>query len=127
MNRRVGLSHKVQPRAECLDNCPVPGQHWRLPASAGHADRGNREKPLREVIPKIMIETVIVGAGPYGLSMAAHFRGRGIPFRIFGRPMDSWLAHMPKGMMLKSDGFASNIYDPESKFTLRQFCAERGI
>ena len=59
--------------------------------------------------------------------MAAHFRSRGIPFRIFGRPMDSWLAHMPKGMMLKSDGFASNIYDPDSKFTLKQFCAERRI
>lgn len=41
--------------------------------------------------------------------------------------MDSWTAHMPKGMCLKSDGFASNIYDPESAFTLRQFCAERGI
>ena len=74
-----------------------------------------------------MLNTAIVGAGPYGLSIAAHFRRRGIPFRIFGRPMDSWLAHMPKGMMLKSDGFASNIYDPESAFTLRQFCAERGI
>ncbi|MGA8374757.1 MAG: NAD(P)/FAD-dependent oxidoreductase, partial [Candidatus Sulfotelmatobacter sp.] len=74
-----------------------------------------------------MLNTAIVGAGPYGLSIAAQFRRRGIPFRIFGRPMDSWLAHMPKGMMLKSDGFASNIYDPESAFTLRQFCAERGI
>jgi len=41
--------------------------------------------------------------------------------------MDSWLAHMPKGMMLKSDGFASNIYDPDGQFTLKQFCAERGI
>src|SRR5437016_8982799 len=41
--------------------------------------------------------------------------------------MDSWLAHMPKGMMLKSDGFASNIYDPDGDFTLRQFCAERRI
>ncbi|HLW88617.1 MAG TPA: NAD(P)-binding domain-containing protein [Terriglobales bacterium] len=74
-----------------------------------------------------MLETVIVGAGPYGLSIAAHFRRQGIPFRIFGRPMDSWLNHMPKGMMLKSDGFASDIYDPEKAFTLRQFCAERGI
>jgi thioredoxin reductase len=74
-----------------------------------------------------MVETAIVGAGPYGLSIAAHFRRRGIPFRIFGRPMDSWLQHMPKGMMLKSDGFASDIYDPERAFTLRHFCAERGI
>ena len=74
-----------------------------------------------------MIDTVIVGAGPYGLSIAAHLRHRGIPFRIFGRPMDSWLNHMPRGMKLKSDGFASDIYDPEKAFTLRQFCAERGI
>ena len=41
--------------------------------------------------------------------------------------MESWLKHMPKGMMLKSDGFASDIYDPEKAFTLRQFCVERGI
>jgi thioredoxin reductase len=74
-----------------------------------------------------MLNTAIIGAGPYGLSIAAHFRRQGIPFRIFGRPMDSWLAHMPKGMMLKSDGFASNIYDPENAFTLERFCAERGI
>ena len=74
-----------------------------------------------------MINTAIIGAGPYGLSLAAHFRGQGIPFRIFGRPMDSWLAHMPKGMMLKSDGFASNISDPGGQLTLEKFCAERGI
>src|SRR2546430_9701748 len=74
-----------------------------------------------------MLNAAIIGAGPYGLSIAAHFRQRGIPFRIFGRPMDSWLSHMPKGMMLKSDGFASDIYDPARAFTLKQFCAEQGI
>lgn len=74
-----------------------------------------------------MLETAVIGAGPYGLSIAAHLRRRGIPFRIFGRPMDSWLAHMPKGMCLKSDGFASNIYDEGGELTLGQFCAERQI
>lgn len=74
-----------------------------------------------------MVNTAIIGAGPYGLSIAAHFRRKGIPFRIFGRPMDTWLNHMPKGMMLKSDGFASNLYDPDSEYTLGHFCAERGI
>jgi thioredoxin reductase len=74
-----------------------------------------------------MLEIAIVGAGPYGLSIAAYFRHQGIPFRIFGRPMDSWLKHMPKGMQLKSDGFASDLFDPERAFTLRKFCAERGI
>jgi len=74
-----------------------------------------------------MLNTAVIGAGPYGFSVAAHFRRRGISFRIFGRPMDSWLNHMPKGMMLKSDGFASNIYDPAGEFTLQKFCRERGI
>ena len=74
-----------------------------------------------------MLNTAIIGAGPYGLSIAAHFRSRGISFRIFGRPMDSWRAHMPKGMLLKSDGFASNISDPGDQFTLGKFCAEQGI
>jgi thioredoxin reductase len=74
-----------------------------------------------------MLNTAIIGAGPYGLSIAAHFRSRGIPFRIFGRPMDSWRAHMPKGMLLKSDGFASNISDPDDQFTLEKFCAQEGI
>ena len=74
-----------------------------------------------------MLNTAIIGAGPYGLSIAAHFRGRGIPFRIFGRAMDSWQAHMPKGMLLKSDGFASNISDPNDQFTLEKFCAQEGI
>jgi hypothetical protein len=74
-----------------------------------------------------MLEAAIIGTGPYGLSIAAHFRRLGVPYRIFGRPMDSWLSHMPKGMLLKSDGFASNIYDPSEQFTLKQFCLERGI
>jgi thioredoxin reductase len=74
-----------------------------------------------------MIDVAIVGAGPYGLSIAAHFRRQGIPFRIFGRPMDSWVSHMPDGSCLKSDGFASNIYDPDNEFTLQKFCAEQGI
>ena len=74
-----------------------------------------------------MLNTAIIGAGPYGLSIAAHLRSRGITFRIFGRPMDSWRAHMPKGMLLKSDGFASNISDPDDQFTLGRFCAEQGI
>jgi thioredoxin reductase len=73
-----------------------------------------------------ILEAAIIGAGPYGLSVAAHLRSQGIPFRVFGRVMDSWRLHMPKGMMLKSDGFASNIYDPDGSFTLRQFCLEQG-
>lgn len=41
--------------------------------------------------------------------------------------MDSWLSHMPNGMFLKSDGFASNISDPGCELTLKRFCADNGI
>src|SRR5277367_4101804 len=35
-------------------------------------------------------EVAIIGAGPYGLSIAAYLRDAGIPFQIFGKPMYSW-------------------------------------
>src|SRR5215468_1894409 len=72
-------------------------------------------------------EVAIIGAGPYGLSLAAHLRAGQIPHRIFGSPMDSWRHHMPLGMLLKSDGFASSLSDPQSSFTLAHFCAQQGI
>jgi cation diffusion facilitator CzcD-associated flavoprotein CzcO len=36
--------------------------------------------------------------------------------------METWREHMPKGMLLKSDGFASDISDPASAFKLQHFC-----
>lgn len=41
--------------------------------------------------------------------------------------MSGWLEAMPPGMLLKSDGFASNLYDPDGAFTLEAFCRERGL
>jgi cation diffusion facilitator CzcD-associated flavoprotein CzcO len=74
-----------------------------------------------------VVDIAIIGAGPYGLSLAANLRGNGRSVRIFGSPMRSWSHHMPKGMHLKSEGFASNLHDPADSFTLEHFCAERGI
>jgi len=69
--------------------------------------------------------TVIVGAGPYGLSIAAHLKAAGIPFQLYGTPMESWRKFMPVGMVLKSERFASNLWDPERRFTLERYSAER--
>jgi cation diffusion facilitator CzcD-associated flavoprotein CzcO len=74
-----------------------------------------------------MTEVAIIGAGPYGLSIAAHLKARGVGFRIFGYPMQTWLAGMPKGMRLKSEGFASSLYDPDGSFTLAHYCRREGI
>src|SRR6516225_9682412 len=67
-------------------------------------------------------DVIIVGAGPYGLSLAAHLQQSDVGFRIFGSPMHTWRECMPTGMLLKSDGFASNIFDPGATFTLERFC-----
>ena len=72
-------------------------------------------------------DVAIIGAGPYGLSIAAHLSKTKLRFRIFGTPMQSWRQQMPKGMLLKSDGFASSLFDPESIFTLAHYCAENHI
>jgi len=72
-------------------------------------------------------DVAIIGAGPYGLSIAAHIDARDIEHRVVGDPMQFWLRHMPKGMLLKSDGFASGLYDAEGIFTLRHHCEERNI
>ena len=74
---------------------------------------------------KVMTDVAIIGAGPYGLSVAAHLQARGVDFRIFRPPMHTWLNHMPKGMRLKSEGFASSLYDPQSQLTLGKFCEEK--
>jgi thioredoxin reductase len=72
-------------------------------------------------------EVAIIGAGPYGLSLASYLKGQSSDFQIFGNPMQLWREHMPKGMRLKSDGFASNLYDPAGDYTLRRYCQEHGI
>src|SRR5437899_814013 len=72
-------------------------------------------------------DVAVIGAGPYGLAIAAHLCARGIEFRILGSPMHSWRARMPAGMFLKSEGFGSNLYDPDGRFTLERFCAENGL
>ena len=68
-------------------------------------------------------EVAIIGTGPYGLSLAAHLAAAGIDFRIFGKPMELWRHHMPKSMMLKSNGYASNLSAPDGKASsLKTFC-----
>jgi thioredoxin reductase len=69
------------------------------------------------------VDVAIVGAGPYGLSLAAHLRASGVSFRQFGMPMNLWQTSMPRGMFLKSQGFASNLSSPDGRHTLEAFCA----
>ncbi|MFD8213926.1 FAD-dependent oxidoreductase [Streptomyces sp. NPDC007896] len=69
----------------------------------------------------------VIGAGPFGLSTAAHLRARGIPVRVFGEPMVSWRDHMPEGMLLKSTPVASSLDAPQPGHTIADYCDAAGI
>src|SRR5579883_2150862 len=73
------------------------------------------------------VSVAIIGAGPYGLSIAAHLRAITADIQVFGKPMDTWLSHMPDGMFLKSEGFASNFSDPQEICTLASYCAAHNV
>jgi len=73
------------------------------------------------------LDVAIVGAGPYGLSLAAHLNAAGVENRVFGAPMEAWQTHMPPGMRLKSYGESSNLFDPGARFSLEDYSREKGL
>lgn len=48
------------------------------------------------------VHLLIIGAGPFGLAMAAYARHLEIDHLVVGKPMDFWKRNMPKGMFLRS-------------------------
>ncbi len=78
-------------------------------------------------INKLACQTIVIGAGPYGLAAAAHLRAAGIETRVFGRPMEFWATQMPKGMFVRSVRSASHISDPKRKLTFNHYEAENNL
>src|SRR6266478_807336 len=74
-----------------------------------------------------MCDVAIIGAGPYGLSAAAHLRTiKSLDVHAFGEPMCFWQRNMPVGMLLRSGWAASHIADPNQSLTLDAFRAASG-
>ncbi len=70
-------------------------------------------------------DVAVVGAGPYGLSTAAHLLGHGLRVAVFGRTLEMWRDHMPKGMLLRSHWWATNLSDPRQAHGFERFCKEQ--
>jgi FAD-dependent urate hydroxylase len=70
-------------------------------------------------------EVAVVGAGPYGLSAAAHLRRAGVDVRVLGDPMSFWRG-MPAGMMLRSNWSATNIAEVNGDLSLHSYQHETG-
>src|SRR3954468_21958744 len=89
---------------------------FNLPTGAVGKVRGNS-----------MCDVAIVGAGPYGLSAAAHLRRiRGLEVRLFGEPMLFWEQNMPVGMLLRSKWGASHLSDPDRRLSLDAYKQVQG-
>ena len=68
-----------------------------------------------------MTDLLVIGAGPYGLSVARAALRAGLSTTVVGRPMSFWREHMPAGMYLRS-GPEWHL-DPSEELTLREFLA----
>jgi len=68
-------------------------------------------------------DLLVVGAGPFGLAMAAHAQELEVDHVIVGEPMSFWQEHMPKGMFLRS-GCDWHL-DPGERATIENFLATR--
>lgn len=67
-------------------------------------------------------DVAILGAGPYGLSAAAHLNTvKGLDVCSFGEPMSFWQRNMPVGMLLRSGWDATHIASPNRSLTLEAF------
>jgi FAD-dependent urate hydroxylase len=68
---------------------------------------------------------LVVGAGPYGLAIAARARECGMDPVVVGRPLGFWTDHMPSGMFLRS-GVDWHL-DASGVHTFEAFMEESGL
>ena len=74
-----------------------------------------------------MTDVLIIGAGPFGLSISTHLRNRGIEHTIVGRPLNTWRVHMPLGLFLKSEPHGSVIHAPVKGYDIASYCKLHGF
>jgi len=78
-------------------------------------------------LPTASYDAVVVGAGPYGLSIAAHLKSQGLKVACFGKPIQFWREQMPSGMLLRSYWWATSLSDPEHTYGIEKYLHLQGI
>ena len=71
------------------------------------------------------VDVAVVGAGPFGLSVAAHLPGRRV--RVFGRPMETWRTKMPPQMVLRSAWDETSLSAPGGAGSIAWWAALNGV
>ena len=70
------------------------------------------------------LDVAVVGAGPFGLSVAAHLRDRAV--RTFGEEMATWRNSMPSGMLLRSAWEETSLSAPGGAGTIDDWVRATG-
>ena len=71
------------------------------------------------------LDVAVVGAGPFGLSVAAHLPRRAV--RVFGRPMETWTTRMPPQMTLRSAWNETSLSAPGGGGTIERWADLHGV
>jgi pyridine nucleotide-disulfide oxidoreductase len=70
------------------------------------------------------LDVAIVGAGPFGLSLASFLRDRAC--RVFGDPMHTWRTVMPRDMELRSTWYETSLASPGDRGSIDVWADEVG-
>lgn len=62
------------------------------------------------------LDVAVIGAGPFGLSIAAHLQDRAV--RLFGQEMETWRERMPRGMQMRSAWEETSLSAPGGAGTI---------
>jgi len=73
---------------------------------------------------KASVDLLVIGAGPFGLAVAAQAGAQGVDYLVVGEPMGFWRSHMPERMLLRSG--PDWHLDPLDEYTVERYLAERG-
>lgn len=74
-----------------------------------------------------MLDLIIIGAGPYGISLAAHASAHGLTYKLLGYPMHFWKNQMPQEMFIRTNPISIGLSDPQNVYTLERFSEETGV
>ncbi|WP_029192529.1 NAD(P)-binding domain-containing protein [Paenibacillus harenae] len=73
-----------------------------------------------------MFDVIIIGAGPYGISLASYAVQQGLSYKLIGHPMDFWKTQMPQNMFIRTPYELVQFPHPRNKFSIQQFAKETG-
>ncbi len=93
-----------------------PGSNWEHGV--------DHEQRSRKTAVSDRLDVAVVGAGPFGLSVAAQLPERTV--RTFGAPMETWRTRMPPDMLLRSDWKETSLSAPGGRGTIDAWVAATG-